>query len=430
MADIETRLGRPSHVSYRAVGSSTGKKEFVAGITDFGGSELPLSATELSESGGEVLHFPHVLGAISIFHSVPGDSRSGLRVNMTAEVLAKVFQRDITTWDHPEIVASNPNLNVPVNQNINVVHRVLGSSSTSLTSQYLSIAAADVWRLGQGSVLDWPADTTGMQGSSKVSAEIQATPFSIGYIDSGHGHADGLNEIRLRNKDGVFLDSKEADIGAAAEYASLPASHEAWTDVSLVNQAGPKTWPMTTFSYMLVRSDASPLGLSGALLKAYVQFMMSAEVQGEVGEFGFYPVPQIVLGINAAGIERIQLAPGQDDFQFETSTWAIAGHGENVISSKRGNYYDVRIDAISDYSQATASPSIQPSGLEVLKGDEYLESETADHSLAALIFAILACILSSYNLYYQCFKVNRSGYRAPEQMELGTNRVDVSISKQ
>ena len=355
MADIETRLGRPSHLSYRAVGSSTGKKEFVAGVSDFGGSELPLSATEIADAGGEVLHFPHVLGAISFFHSIPSDATGGNGLNMTAELLAKVYQRDIKTWDHPDILVSNPNLNVPKDQNINVVHRVLGSSSTSLTAEYLNKAAAGIWRLGTGSTLNWPSDTTGMQGSSKVSGEIQQTPFSVGYIDSGHGHDDGLSEIRLQNKDGVYLNSKEADIGAAAEYATLPAAHEAWSDVSLVDQAGPLTWPMTTFSYMLVRPDATSLGMSGALLKAYVQFMMSAEVQGEVGEFGFYPVPQKVLDNAAAGIDRIQLASGQDDFVFETGTAPITGHGENVISSKRGDYDDLRISTIGQSAQVSVA---------------------------------------------------------------------------
>jgi hypothetical protein len=33
-------------------------------------------------------------------------------------------------------------------------------------------------------------------------------------IEPGHGHVLGMSEIRLSNKDGVMLTSKQADIGA------------------------------------------------------------------------------------------------------------------------------------------------------------------------------------------------------------------------
>jgi hypothetical protein len=32
----------------------------------------------------------------------------------------------------------------------------------------------------------------------------------IGYIDSGHGHHDGLTEVKLKNKAGKYLDSRMA----------------------------------------------------------------------------------------------------------------------------------------------------------------------------------------------------------------------------
>ena len=107
--------------------------------------------------GNEVLHIPHVLGAIGFFHSIPSNVNAGKEVNLTPTLLAKIFQREIKEWDHEDIKAINPDLSVPAGQKITVYHRRLGSSSTHLISEYLAGAAADVWKLGVNKVLTWPA---------------------------------------------------------------------------------------------------------------------------------------------------------------------------------------------------------------------------------------------------------------------------------
>jgi ABC-type phosphate transport system substrate-binding protein len=51
-------------------------------------------------------------------------------VELTACLLARIFSRDIKTWDHADIMAANPKLIVPAGEPILVYHRVLGSSTT------------------------------------------------------------------------------------------------------------------------------------------------------------------------------------------------------------------------------------------------------------------------------------------------------------
>ena len=51
---------------------------------------------------------------------------------------------------------------------------------------------------------------------------------AIGYIDSAHGHEEGLNEIALSNGDGVFLTTKDAGVegiqAAATDLSDAPDS--------------------------------------------------------------------------------------------------------------------------------------------------------------------------------------------------------------
>jgi phosphate ABC transporter phosphate-binding protein len=339
---FESRLKLPTQITYRAVGSSTGRAEFIANVNDFGCSEVPMSASEVGqmEAGAVVLHFPLVLGAVGIFHSVPGS------LSLTGPVLAKVFARTITTWDDAEILALNPDLVVPAGQAITVVHRTFGSSSTYLTTQYLDQFTE--WTLGYGSTVSWDAATVAVEGSGGMSDYIVANAWSIGYMDTGHGHDLGLSELAIANAAGVFLTSLEADIGAAASNVVLPASDGDWSTVNLINLPGNTTWPLCAFSYMLVRQDLTAIGDRGTLVKAYLEFINSAEAQGMVGGYSFIALPQVVVDLNVAGIATLVLDPAYTQFTFEDSTMSITGAAERVVSVKRSDYERVEISSLTD----------------------------------------------------------------------------------
>eukprot|EP00808_Paulinella_micropora_P010182 g72602.t1 len=264
-------------MSYRAVGSGTGQKEMIDGVTDFGCSEIPMSTTQQAQVGGEMLTIPFVLGSVSVFHSVP--NLLGKQLNMTADVLADIFQLNITYWDASPIQALNPDQVFP-HEPIKVFHRLLGSSSTFLLSQYLAFASTK-WVLGVGSVLNWHPNATSVLGSAEMSSMLYTTPYSIGYLDTGFANDPYLQEIKLRNKAGNFVSSRNLDgVQAAANMAAenLPKANESWANVNLVNQDGPITWPMTTFSYFLVRRDLS-LKNNSALIKAQLDFALSKDGQ-------------------------------------------------------------------------------------------------------------------------------------------------------
>jgi ABC-type phosphate transport system substrate-binding protein len=306
-----------------------------------------------------------MIGAISFFHSVPADdlpAANGRRLKLDRCVLAGIFQRTITTWDDAQIQALNPGITIPAGTAINVVVRNLGSSSTSLSSQYLSMAGCsgdNAWTIGAGkggagNAPNWPTDTVRKEGSGGVSGHIAATPYSIGYIDSGHGHASGLAEISLTNKDGVSLTSKEADIGAAGTAAVSTAladdMSQSWDAVSLMDLTGATTWPICTFSYMYIRKvmDTTALQQTGPLVKAFAQFVLSDEGQLMVPEFGFTGIPLALKTKARDAVASIILNSVAVEWTFETSTSAGAGMSATTFSAKRSSYADVERKDISD----------------------------------------------------------------------------------
>ena len=151
MEQFMDRTKVPTRLTYRAVGSSTGQKEFLGvnntGVNayvphnDFGSGDIPVSTSNynaFTDAGKEMVHLPFVLGAISIFHNIPNVPEGSQGLNLTACVLSKIFKRDIKYWDDGEIIEMNPNLRkmLPYEEYpITVSRRVHGSSSTASVTQ-------------------------------------------------------------------------------------------------------------------------------------------------------------------------------------------------------------------------------------------------------------------------------------------------------
>ena len=118
---------------------------------------------------------------MSFFHNVAADDLGvGGRLNLSACTLAKIFLRQITTWDDATIVAENPNLSVPAGQPITIIHRSDGSSSTFGITSYLSVTCHSVWTEGAKTVATFPVDATyalPQQGSGNVANAIAANQY-------------------------------------------------------------------------------------------------------------------------------------------------------------------------------------------------------------------------------------------------------------
>jgi ABC-type phosphate transport system substrate-binding protein len=211
MDTLEQQSKTPITMTYRAIGSSTGQKEFIGDpstnqtaipVNDFGSGDIPVKTEDydkLLADGVEMYHFPIFAGAISFFHSVPAGADTP--INMTACVLAKIFNRDILDWNDVEIKELNPNLMLPDPYPVRYVHRLLGSSSTASITEYLHVACPEHWpRELVGATIEWPPDDEFVKtcdGSAGMTACIQATPGTIGYLDSGHGHSVEPGEFNL-----------------------------------------------------------------------------------------------------------------------------------------------------------------------------------------------------------------------------------------
>ena len=466
---FEARSRNPIHATYRAVGSSTGQKEFLGtedngyvALNHFGAGDIPMTSSRYASvvaAGRSMVHIPFAMGGIGVFHSAPV---GGASVHLTACVLAKIFSAQITMWDDAEIAALNTDVTLP-SLAIKVVHRVHGSSSTAGFTEYLESTCAASWTLGTGSTITWPTSTFEGQGSDGMSSFISANEGAIGYIDAGHGHEHGLSEIALQNLDGSYLTTLEADIGAAGTVALaagdvIPTDPTAdFSSVNLYNLAGPTTWPITMISYFYVEQDLTAMDPNtAALLYAFISFILSTEGQSLAEDNLFVGLPQAILDYNAATLATLVLPSGYVALTFETAdtTQIWDGAATTVLSGKRQSFDSYAVSRLEASQEATVielqatvasqaaqiaelqaalgivsplpapPPSPMPPPGSVSSGESYVSSEGSDDddvkkiAIAALAFGILAFLLAAVSMF---FSMN-TDKRRPVQREISFQR--------
>jgi phosphate transport system substrate-binding protein len=236
-------------LNYQAIGSGGGINQITNRTVDFGASDAPLSAERLAS--GNLLQFPTVMGGIVLTINVPGVPDKQLK--LTGELVAEIFQGKIARWNDRRLVELNPTLNLP-NIPIAPVYRADASGTTFQFTDYLGLVSPD-WktRVGSGTSVRWPAGT-GARGNDGVAGSVRNTRGAIGYVEYAYAKLNNLTTTRLRNKAGNFVQPTEASFQAAADNADWSADPN--FGISLNDQQGAATWPITAPTFILVPTNA------------------------------------------------------------------------------------------------------------------------------------------------------------------------------
>jgi phosphate transport system substrate-binding protein len=422
----------PLKMRYRSIGSGPGIDEYInngnrAPINDFHVSDLTLPEREINSLNNTrtPLQVPFGLHGVSFFHSVSGYSSGGARgLNLTVDLLASIFQRNITSWLHPDIVFLNPRLRStlpsegPTSQ-IGVVVRRLGSSSTFGISTYLNETSND-WVLGAGRGGDgndpsWPADVSSVANSGKMIEFLRENPSYIGYVEAGTGQAAELPEVKVKNANGTFLSSDEASYSdalstALSETGTLSKALDsgiddaaAWIEVpsSLMNQGGHLTWPIVLLSHFYVDKESpfdDSVSETRALLKAFIDFTLSNYGQAIGRQFSFAPMSDIERPDNTSLTDEVlnqvdNLLEGfTEPYRIEdagTVETAIAAEDRRVISVDNVKSYP-RIER-ERLNASIATLRTDFSGF--VREDNTLNDKTYGVAIAALLLTIIQFVV-------------------------------------
>ncbi|MEI7782926.1 MAG: phosphate ABC transporter substrate-binding protein PstS [Betaproteobacteria bacterium] len=276
----ETGVG----LNYQSIGSSGGIRQIRAKTVAFGATDAPLTGAELEKDG--MVQFPAIIGGTVPVFNLDGFANGDLRV--TGPVLAEMFMGKIAKWNDPKLAALNPGKKLP-DLAITVVHRADGSGTTFNWTDYLSVVSKE-WAdtVGKGAAVKWPASTSvGGKGNEGVAANVGRTKGALGYVEFAYAKRNKIPAMAMQNRDGQYVmpdDDTFAAAAAGADWFSVPGM-----GLSIVNQPGAKSYPVTTASFIMMYKQPANKAESAEVLKFFDWAFKNGKVMA--ADLDYVPLP-------------------------------------------------------------------------------------------------------------------------------------------
>ena len=292
-------------IGYQSIGSGGGIRQLTEKTVDFAASDAPLNAKQ-RQAAFNTLHIPETIGSVVLTYNLPGVEK-GLKI--TGPIIADIFLGKITKWNDPAIQNLNPDIKLP-NSDIQVVHRSDGSGTTFIWTSYLSLVSPD-WqsKVGSGTAVQWPAGL-GSSGNEGVAGLVRGTQYTVGYVELAYALQNKMSYAFIQNKEGKFIEPTLGSTGAAVSSvaANLPRGDQSWENVSVLDASGADSYPIASFSYLLVYKDLSTVpSMNSEKAKALVDFLWWVVHDGQnySSNLQYVPLPQTVVTIDEQTINSI-----------------------------------------------------------------------------------------------------------------------------
>ncbi len=309
---------------YQAVGSGTGETDLLKKLVNWGGSDVPLSQSDINKNEPSGSHYtvsqflqvPIGLGGVAITYNVPG-LKAGTTLKMTASVLSWIYQGKITSWNSAKIKALNPKVHLPASK-IVAVARADSSGTTYIFTDFLHVAAPLVWKtVPSKTALTLPPGGIAGAGNAGVAADVQNTPNSIGYVEYSYLL---LNPNLLRGVAAIINKSRDAVKPSPAGIALAAAARPkvSATAFSIVYEPGKKTYPIAGYTWAIIFKVNQTSDHEGTLLVKYLDWLShSGAVNGTVAGQdvaklqAYVPLPAAIQRLARATLLRCKGSHGQ-----------------------------------------------------------------------------------------------------------------------
>ncbi|MBE2997489.1 phosphate ABC transporter substrate-binding protein PstS [Nocardiopsis sp. HNM0947] len=271
-----------AQIYYDSIGSGGGRSQFIDGSVAFAGTDTAMEPEENEEAlercdGSDTVNLPAYIVAVGVVFNIEGVDD----LNLRPDTIAKIFDQEITHWDDPEIVADNPDADLP-NLEITQVSRADESGTTENFTHYLSEAAPDAWEHEPSG--QWPGEPQeSAQGNSGVADTVSRADGSIGYLEMSHLH--GLDTASIGVGD-EFVDISPE--GAAQVVGDSPRREDNANEYDLGLELDYGTTEQGAYPIVLVSYETAcleyPDQQEAEQVKAFLQYVVSEEGQQEASE--------------------------------------------------------------------------------------------------------------------------------------------------
>ena len=339
-------------VSYEPSGSSNGRKQFAAGVPDFGVSEIPYGLVDNGQSDSSprpYVYMPIVAGGTSFMYNLKIGGKRVTKLRLSGETIVKIFTGQITNWSDPAIKTDNPNLTLPARK-IVVVVRSDGSGTTAQFSTWMSKKYASDWNAfcqkagrsvnpcGVTSIYPTIPGMVAQAGSTGVAGYVQQSSAegAITYVEYGYATNAGFPVVSLLNAAGYYVQPTASNVAVGLlgakinNDASNPATYLTQILDGVYDNGDKRAYPLSSYSYMILptKTDTKFTTDKGYTLGKFGYYFL-CQGQQNVERLGYSPLP---INLVQAGFEQLQKVPG-----VETQSINIAGCNNPTFSSDGKN---------------------------------------------------------------------------------------------
>jgi len=273
-------------INYQPIGSGGGIRQVSEGTVDFGATDGPMSDEQIAGAKIKTQHIPTVLGAVVPVYNLPGVNKD---INFSGDVIADIYLGKIKKWNDPQIAKDNPGVSLP-DKAILPVYRSEGSGTTYIFTDYLSKVSLD-WnsKVGKNASVKWPTGI-GQKGNEGVAGMVRQSPYSFGYVELVYAMQNKMSYGAVKNASGKFLKASTDGVTAAAAAAAktMPADYR----VSITNAPGATSYPISSFTWLLIPTHSSDASKINAL-KGFVTWMLD-HGESEASALSYAPLPKQV----------------------------------------------------------------------------------------------------------------------------------------
>jgi phosphate transport system substrate-binding protein len=285
-------------INYQSIGSGGGIRQVSEGTVDFGATDGPMTDEQINGAKVKVMHIPTVLGAVVPVYNLPGVNKD---LNFSSDVIADIYLGKISKWNDSRIAKDNAGVNLP-DKSILPVYRSDGSGTTYIFTDFLSKVSPD-WnsRVGKATSVKWPTGI-GQKGNEGVAGMVRQSPYSFGYVELIYAEQNKMSFGAVRNASGKFLKATTGGVTAAAAAAAktMPADYR----VSITNAPGAESYPISSFTWLLIPVHAT----DPAKAKALGDFLgwMLDHGEGEAAALTYAPLPKQVQDMVRKSIANVK----------------------------------------------------------------------------------------------------------------------------
>lgn len=262
--------------AYGAGGSGAGQAAIMQNSVNFAASDVPMTAADIAAKSyatkgtiDDYVQVPVALGGVAIaFHNTAITGNKLYKANgfiVTSAILAKIYTGAITKWNDAALCAANPKWTVTVkgkkscalpDKSIVVNARSDSSGTTYIFTDYLHAAQPTIFTnaAAKTTLVTSGNGFVGGSGNQGVAANLENTDNSIGYVEYSYVLLNKtLDAAKVVNAAGKAVDISQASIAAAAATKTTVSA----TNFSIVNATGNASYPISGYSWVMLRKDQS-----------------------------------------------------------------------------------------------------------------------------------------------------------------------------